>query len=224
MKNNRNRTLPHPLLSPFSTDVSPNTFTFDCQPGDITADRDTWVIKGTIRHECPELAAHVAARSAVFGLHIECSRTFYRAWFQQTGPEVQINLPASLIRGKVELLAMCIAARDLPAYSLPGQHADYGNTTFQISSGDLLAVASEVEFDAYIDLDPIRKISSILDIKRSEDRATGPAKIDFDGDHIRVELAQDDYQHYVELRADPSVRGLLSANVVFPAILPSLSI
>src|SRR5208282_205801 len=105
---------------------------------------------GHIRHECPDLAAHIAAGSAVFGLHVECSRTFYRAWFRQTGPEVKLNLPANAVRGKVELLAMCVAARDLPAYKLSGQHEDYQGSTFHISPGDLLAVAKEVEFDAYI--------------------------------------------------------------------------
>jgi hypothetical protein len=223
MKNNRNRTLPHPLLSPYSTDVTPNTFVFDCKDGDITADRDSWLISGRIRHECPDLAAHVAAGSAVFGLHVECSRTFYRAWFRESGQEVKLNLPANLVRGKVELLAMCVAARDLPSYSLSGQHEDYQGTTFQISPGDLLAVAHEISFDAYIDLDPIRKISSILDIRRSPERVTGPAQIDFNGDHIQVELAQQDYQHYIELRADPSVRGLLSSNVVFPSVLQAVN-
>ena len=223
MKNNRNRSLPHPLLSPYSTDVSPNTFSFDCPAGSILADRDAWVITGTIRHECPDLRVHIASGAAVFGLHVECSRTFYRAWFPLVGPEVKVNLPASLVRGKVELLAMCIATREMAAYSLTGQHEDYGNATFEITAGDLLAVAPEIEFDAYIDLDPIRRISSILDIKRSDDRLTGPAQIDFNGDHIRVELAREDYQHYVELRADPAVRGLLSANVVFPAILQAVN-
>jgi hypothetical protein len=223
MKNNRHRTLPYPLLSPFSTDVIPNTFHFDCPQGNIVADRDAWIISGTIRHECTDLAAHITAGSAVYGLHVECSRTFYRAWFPQTGPEVRINLPATQVRGKVELLAMCVANRDLPAYSLPGQHEDYGQATFAITAGDVLAVAPGIEFDAYIDLDPIRRISSILDIKRSDQNASGPAKIDFNGDHILVELAQEDYQHYVELRADPSVRGLLSANVVFPAILQAVT-
>jgi hypothetical protein len=224
MKNNRNRTLPHPLLSPYSTDVSPNKFEFDCNEKiNITTDRDSFVISGHIRHECPDLDAHVAAGSAVFGLHVECSRTFYRAWFRQDGPEVKVNLPANAVRGRVELLAMCIANRDMPAYSLTGQHADYGGTTFEISTGDLLAVAPEVEFNAYIDLDPIRKISSILDIKRSEDRATGPAQIDFNGDHIEVELVREDYQRYVELRQVPEVRGQLSANVVFPAVLQAVN-
>jgi hypothetical protein len=223
MKNNRHRTLPYPQLSPFSTDVAPNTFSFDCPTGNILADRDAWIISGTIRHESPDLAAHIRAGNAMYGLHVECSRTFYRAWFPQNSPEVRISLPAAQIRGKVELLAMCVANRDLPAYSITGQHADYGNTTFAITAGDVLAVAPEMEFDAYIDLDPIRRISSILDIKRSDDRSTGPAQIDFDGDHILVELAEEDYQHYVELRVNESVRGLLSANVVFPAILQAVT-
>lgn len=222
MKTIRQRALPHPLLSPFSTDVQPPVFFFDCADGDITCDRGAWRITGRIRHESAALDAYVASGAAILGVHVECSRTFFRQWFP-TGPEVRIDLPADSVRGKVEMLAVCVAAAPINGYALDGQHQDYGNATFDIAAGDLLAAAPHVEFDAYLDLDPIQKISSILDIKKSADRATGPAHIDFAGDRIEVELAQSDYANYIGLRADPSLHGMIASNVVMPAVLQAVN-
>jgi hypothetical protein len=116
-----------------------------------------------------------------------------------------------------------VATNDIPDYQLSGQHPDYNKTSFGVRAGDFLAIARHVEFDAFLDLDPIRKISSILDIRKSGERQIGPAQIDFFGDRIEIELSQEDFRHYVELRADPTVRGLLANGVVFPAILQAIN-
>lgn len=222
MKTIRQRALPHPLLSPFSTDVQPPVFAFDCTDGDITCDRGTWRITGRIRHESPALAGYVSSGAATLGVHVECSRTFFRQWFA-TGSEVRIDLPADSVRGKVEMLAVCVAAAPIHNYTLEGQHDDYAKATFDIAVGDLLAAAPHLEFDAYLDLDPIQKISSILDIKKSPDRAAGPAHIDFAGDRIEVELAQTDYDNYIALRADPTLHGMIASNVIMPAVLQAVN-
>lgn len=222
MKTIRQRALPHPLLSPFSTDVQPAVFYFDCADGDITSDRGAWRITGRIRHESAALAAYVAGGAAVLGVHVECPRTFFRRWFP-TGPEVHIELPADSVRGKVEMLAVCVAAGRINGYTLEGLHPDYRDAAFEISAGDLLATAPHVEFEAYLDLDPIRKISSILDITKSTERSAGPAHIDFAGQRIQVELAQGAYDDYVGLRADPTLHGLIASNVVMPAVLQAVN-
>jgi hypothetical protein len=223
MRNKGQRALPHPLISPSSTDVLPNTFEFQCAVGDITCDRDAWHIAGRIHHECPEIAGLIAGGSATLGIHVECPRTFYRDWFPQANCDVDVTISKDIVRGRVELLAVCVAARDIAGYSPAGQHEDYMGSRFDLGAGDLLAVANEIVFDAFPDLDPIRKISSILDIRKKADQSTGPAGIVFEGDRITVDLAADVYQSYVEMRADRSIRGVLAANVVLPAVLQAVS-
>ena len=222
MKNIRQRALPHPLLSPFSTDVAPATFEFDCKDGDIACDATSWLINGRIAYDNSGLASYVEAGSVTLGIHVECPRTFYRAWFP-TGAEVRLVLPADLVRGKVELLALGVAAKDINGYTISGLHEDYAGASFDVAAGDLLASAQHIEFDAYLDLDPISQISSILNIRRSETREAGSAHIDFNGDRIEVELAQNDYKSYIELRSDPSIKGLIASNVVLPAILQAVN-
>jgi len=223
MKHSRPRSLPHPLLTPLTDDVMPNTFELSCPPGSVGADNWHWHISARIHHECPRLQEFVDSGAAQFGIHVECPRTFFRGWYPQQSTEVKVSLPATAVRGRVELLAFCVAKSDIPTYQLPGQHADYSNRTFGVRAGDFLAIARHVEFDAFLDLDPIRKISSILDIRKSAERETGPAQIDFNGDRIEVELSREDFQFYIELRADPTVRGLLANGVVFPAILQAIN-
>ena len=223
MKHSRARALPHPLLTPLSDDVTPNTFELSCPPGSVAADESFWKVTGRILHQCPELQAFVDNGTARFGIHVECPRTFYRQWFPQESAEINLVLPSTAVRGRVELLAFCVAVKDIDDYRLAGQHADYEGASFKVNPGDYLAIAQHREFDAFLDLDPIRKISSILNVKDSEERSKGPAEIFLDDQRIEVELSQEDFDSYKQLRADPTVRGLLVNSVVFPAILHAVN-
>jgi len=220
---NRRRSLPHPVLTPLTDDVEPNIFSFNCGQGDITSDLSRWRIIGRIEHDNETIAEHVERHRASYGIHVECPRTFFRKWFPQSSAEVSFEIPADAIAGRVELSAFCLATSDIKKYRIKGQHRDYSSTDFTINAGDVLAYAETIEFDAFLDVDPIRKISSILDIKRSDDRDSGPALIDFNGQRIEVELSKIDYAVYIDLRSDPGNKGLLASNVVFPAILQTLN-
>lgn len=223
MKHAKPRALPHPLLTPLADDVKPNIFELSCPPGSVAADDISWKIAAQIHHQCPALQSFVERGLAKYGVHVECPRTFYRQWFPQESAEIKLSLPVTAVRGRVELLAFCVAAQDIEDYRLPGQHADYNDSSFEIRAGDYLAIARHVEFDAFLDLDPIRKISSILDVRKSSERTTGPAEIFLQEQRIEVWLSQDDFRSYVELRTDPSVRGLLANSVVFPAVLQAIN-
>jgi hypothetical protein len=223
MRHSRPRSLPYPVLTPLTDDVAPNTFELSCPPGSVGADDSNWHISGRIHHHCSQLQDYVDRKSAQFGVHVECPRTFFRRWFPQDSPDVKFCLPSTAVRGRVELLAVCVATEEIPDYRLSGEHSDYNGSSFPIKPGDVLAIARHVEFDAFLDLDPIRKISSILDIRKSAERVSGPAYVDFRGDRIELELSQQDHRRYVELRTDASVRSLLANVVVFPAILQAIS-
>jgi hypothetical protein len=219
----RRRSLPHPVLSPWSDDVEPNIFAFQCDRGDITTDMSRWRIVGQIEHQNDTLGHYIDRGAAAYGIHVECPRTFFRKWYPQQGKDVTVEIPAGLIAGRVELSAFCVAVSDIAQYKIAGQHSDYQSADFSISRGDVLAYAETVEFDAYLDIDPIRKISSILDVIKSQDRVTGSALIFFDRQRIEIELSQKDHQSYVDLRSDPTNKGVVASNIVFPAILQALN-
>src|SRR6185312_2313301 len=91
--------------------------------------------------------------------------------------------------------------------------------TFQIRAGDVLAVAPSHVFDAYVDYDPLRRISSILTIRCSDTEDEGPMTLDTTGDKIVATLSKQDYARYTDLKGDPALGPLLANQVVIPALL-----
>src|SRR5437899_1472871 len=109
----RRRSLPHPVLTSLSDDVSPNAFLFNCGQGDITCDMSRWRILGRIEHDNDTISEHVDRHRAVYGIHVECPRTFFRKWYPQANAEISVEIPANAIAGRVELSAFCVAVSDI---------------------------------------------------------------------------------------------------------------
>ena len=211
----RARAWPHPVLSPLTDDILPNEFDFDLK---VESAFNEWRV-GVIAH-CGDdvLSQRVADRDAHFLLHLECKRTYFRASWANTTPRWEIRVPDQSLYGRVEASFLIVAARDIDTYQHPRQHADFRNTKFAIAIGEPLAVALTKTFDAYFDIDPILKLSSIIDIKRGSDQ-TEFMEVQCEGDRILVTLPPVDFERYRMLRAGPAVRGLLATSVVLPALL-----
>lgn len=214
-----NRSFPHPVLAPFRDDVMPNQFGVTLK---VRPDADNYYIEAHFEYDNPTLSQLVKSGAATHVLHLECRRNFYRNIFAAPGRIQNLTVPASEIVGRVEVSAFIKAQKHLTQYQIHGAHHDYGNTTFAIQPGDILAVAESQVFDAFTDYDPLRRISSILTISRSENVDEGEMKLDTTGDRIVATLSQKDFDRYTDLKADPKLGPLLANQVVVPALLEAV--
>jgi hypothetical protein len=215
----RDRSFPHPVLSPFTDDVVPNSFDFTVS---VNHDGDNFYLDVRFDFENPTLDELVEAGKAAFSVHLECKRNFYREIFSFSKRTEKITIPAFELVGRVEVSAFVKAQDAIAAYQINGAHSDYGSATFQIRTGDILAVAQSKTFDAYVDYDPLRRISSILTIRRSDEKEEGPMEVDTSDNRIVVTLSQKDYDRYTDLKADPKLGPLLANQVVVPALLEGI--
>ena len=215
----RARAWPHPVLSPLSDDILPNEFDFDLN---VAPEFGHWRIEAAARYSDRTLAARVASGDAQFLLNLECKRTYYRAAWPSSNPTWEIKVPDQNLYGRVEASFLLVAARDIDTYRHPTQHVDFRDTEFAIGIGEPLAVALSRTFDAYLDIDPILKLSSIIDIKKGGDE-TELMEVQSEGDRILVTLPPSDFERYKMLRAGPAVRGLLATSVVLPALLQAFN-
>jgi hypothetical protein len=214
----RARAWPHPVLSPLTDDILPNDFDFDLT---VEPELNEWCIGVNARCADEMLSGLVAAGDAQFLLHLECKRTYYRAAWSKTTPSWQIKVPDQNLYGEVEASFLIVAAHDIDAYTHPKQHVDFRHTEFAVAIGEPLAVALSKAFDAYLDIDPILKLSSIIDIKGSDHAEL--MEVQCEADRIVVTLPRADFERYKSLRAGPAVRGLLATSVVLPALLQSFN-
>jgi hypothetical protein len=212
----RDRSFPHPVLTPFRDDVMPNRFALALS---ISSDADRFYLDLSFDYSNDTLAALTHDGRAVHAVHIECRHNFYRELFSFRNPRERIVIDSAQLKGRVEVSGFILARAAIESYRVAGCHSDYREETFSIAAGDPLAVSHSVEFDAYVDYDPLTKISSILTVRRSDDTEEGPMKADTSGDRIIAILSQRDYQRYVDLKGDPSLGPLLANQIVIPVLL-----
>jgi hypothetical protein len=212
----QDRSFPHPVLAPFRDDVIPNKFEFTlaAQP-----DADNYYLNVAFDYENATLSKLIEEGVAIHAIHLECRRNFFRNIFTFPKRTQTLTIRASELVGRVEVSGFIKAQVGLPSYQIAGSHADYGSATFQIQPGDILAAAESKVFDAFIDYDPLRNITSILTINRSDDMEEGVMKLDTTGNRIVATLSQKDYDRYTALKADPNLGPLLANQVVVPALL-----
>lgn len=217
MNFNRARSWPHPVVSPLSDDVMPNVFDFRL---DVLPEYQRWILGIEATDEDATLAQCVGAGEARYLAHVECKRTYFRCAIMSDKPAFEMSIDGNSLFGVVEVSLLLVATKDLDEYRHPNQHADYRDGTFNIGIGEPLAVAVSKSFDAFLEADPILRLSSILDIKRG-DEDLRVMKVNCHGDRIVIELPSAEYDRYRELRVDPRIRGTLATSVVLPALLDS---
>ncbi len=215
----QDRSFPHPVLAPFRDDVTPNAFGFELK---VSPDADNFYIDVRFDYSNPSLAALIEDGMATHSLHLECKRNFYREIFSFRNRTEKFTIRASELVGRVEVCGFIRAQSPIGAYQISGSHADYGDEKFEIRPGDVLAVAPAQVFDAYVDYDPLKRISSILTIRRSDDIVEGAMRLDTNDDRIVATLSQQDYDRYTDLKADPALGPLLANQVVVPALLEAV--
>jgi hypothetical protein len=217
MNFNRARSWPHPVLSPLSDDVMPNDFDFRL---DVLPEYKRWILGIEVSEGDATLAQYVRAGKARYLLHVECKRTYFRNASMSEKPRFEMMINGDSLFGLVEVSLLVVATKDIDDYRHPQQHSDYRDVMFSVSIGEPLAVAVSRSFDAFLEADPILRLSSILDIKRG-DEDVRVMKVNCHGDRIVIELPSSEYDRYRELRVDPRIRGTLATSVVLPALLNS---
>lgn len=216
----RYRNFPHPVLSHFSDDYVESGFQTSIQ---VTSSAQKYQLSA--RHTLGNngLKELVARGDALYAVHVECRATRYRELFKSQEVTFAIDLPAKLLSGTVDLCCMLVAANDIAGYSNGKFHPDFDGHTFDISKGDILAVAHDRSFDADKDVDQLRRIPSVFQIAADTSPSAPPFNVDTTGQKIVVFLSQRAFQHYKFVRQSQDLHPVLAAMVVIPALTQVIS-
>ena len=104
----------------------------------------------------------------------KCAVTRYRNLFKSFSRKMLFNILSDKLDGKVEVCPMIISAEHVNSYRNEMFNPDYGDITFIIKKGDILAVDRNIVFSADKKIDPLRKISSIFTIGLNRSPNTPP--------------------------------------------------
>lgn len=185
-------------------------------------DRETLTLQvSELDTENEVLRSLIAEQRAEYVVRVECGASGYRRCFSTKGRSLEIKIQLSELYQEIEVEAGVVATQAIRDYRPASLHLDYGDATFNIEEGDILAVAPGWRLSITTEWDPLRApVASIMQIVKDVE-PEGPADVVLTTNKIQLRVSQNDYEQYL-LRK--SIAGdLLHATLVFPALVYALS-
>ena len=217
-----NRSFPHPVVGNGDNgneDVPGAEFqaTFESE-----ADKSNFYVKATVRCSSKTLLRAIKKGEACYTMHVECSNTLFRRTYDFTEETYRVAIPTTAIHDTVEVNAFIRAKAAMPKYSVDGAHQDYGDATFSVGPGDILAIADGWTFDADHSVDPMRKVGALMVVEFSGKPGDHPMEADFDDEKIRILLCEQDFAAYGDMKAVPHLTNHLTTTLVLPVLIEAI--
>ena len=190
------RAFPHPVVGNADNVVD---VAFQ-SPIEVTQDSANYYLKVHVQCSSKTIAQLIKTGSAAYLLHVECSNTLYRNVFEFGVAEEEIAISSDQLNSTVEVNLFVVAKKDMPKYKVDQAHPDYGNATFSVAAGEILAIGEPYTFEADIDFDALRSVGSIMQIRELPGPDDSEMRFDFNSDKISVMLSPHDFNIYKTIK------------------------
>ncbi len=214
------RSFPHPVVGN-ADDVVDVAFQ---APVEMYHDSADYYLRVVVQCSSKTISQLVKNGDATYVLHVECSNTLYRRAFEFSDVDREFSIPSDQLNSTVEVNVFVVARRDIPKYKVDNAHPDYGATTFSIGTGDVLAVGETFTFEADIDFDALRSVSSIMQIRERSGPNDQPMELDFSGDKIAILLSPNDFAMYQTIKTCPPIGASIMPAIVLSALIKAIEV
>ena len=156
-------------------------------------------------------------------LLVEAPTTRFRRLLGAKRYRLRESFRAGELKGRVEFRPFLICLRELVGFKATRWHADYGNRSFDIYPGAVLAQDEPAAY--WIDTEDEKPIGSIFKHTASSRQADGTWACDLSGDQVAVQMSERDHSRFDEasrgLAADDA--AYLMNGIYLPALVHVLS-
>ena len=214
---------PHPVLDD-SDDVASGIEAINIA---VTPSISDVEVRYEIRSDDPDLWDLIDRGAARHSLRWTCSATIATEELTPTlerrvhdGVGLVTRIDQRSIRGSVNVELRVIAVERITGHRWQRQHADYGDSTFDIEPGDVVAVCGAFNFDATKSYDPMRPpIGSCFRFSEKQLHKPGLEVAFDDYEYVDVMLPTDSFAQLRQLGAHPELQ---IATVVLPALMHTI--
>jgi hypothetical protein len=212
------RSYPHPVVGN-RDDVPGAAFQAALE---MSSDKESIYLDVKISCSSTTIINYVTEKDVCYLVHVDCSNTFFRKSYRFFDNTVRISIPAEHLNDSVEVNVFAVAANKIDPYRVSQSHPDYGEATFEVNDGDILAVSETVVFPIESQFDSMRRIGSIMQINESSSDGDQPVQVEFSGEKIVIYLSKPDFRAYRMLKTNENVVSPLTSAIVLPVLIEAL--
>lgn len=216
-----NLAYPYPVLTAYSDDVQPALVAQNVQVGEMQVINNDYVLPLTLILEDQRLLQLIAEGKAEYMFDVNCPASLYRFCINSSHNEEKIVFPFKRVSGVAKIRPYVIAKTAF-SYQNPAFHPDYGNESFEIEEGDVLAIFNVVTYDFEINYNLLKAFSSIMFIRKADDENEKDIRYLMDEPKIVIILPVDKFNKYNQFKADPQYTSAVHASLAQNALLAVL--
>ena len=162
----------------------------------------------------------VQCGSAVYAMRLSCRRTYYRRTWCSSTPLFKVTLPQHEFSDRIKIHPFVVAANSITEYRPSDLNDDYGDDTFSVRQGQLLAMSSVQVANLDTSFDPLRNLdASIIRIGRDPD-LSGPFRVDLESDQILLSIDTEAWDWYQSVKT--RVPQTMMMSMVLPVVAEAI--
>lgn len=212
------RSYPHPVVGN-RDDVPGAAFQAVIE---ATSDKDNFYLDLDIHCSSDAISNLVKDKRAAYVVHVECTNTMFREVIRFHEDKRRILIPITKLFDRFEVNVFACALGTISSYSVVGAHEDYGSAAFDLSEGDIIAVADGQEFVVETE-DALVRVGSIMVIEESKTTDDGPMEVIYNREKITIVLSKRDYAAFRLLKGHDHLASTLASTIVLPVLVQALS-
>lgn len=212
---------PHPVLSVYGDDIKSKVALNPAVPV-ITSNVDAYSVIVNCEHDNADLAALVNSGQAEYFCEATCTNTLYREIVTGVTNELKLEIPKKKVKGKVSFTCVLVAKSPITNYQNSKSHPDYNGYNFEIDTGDVLAFFGEFSFNADINYEKLKAVSSFMEVVKNDDLQF--TNVDLSKSKIQVQLPKEDYDRYANdsISKEQKFAPVFHSSIVLNALLIAL--
>lgn len=213
-------TFPYPVLRPGSDDVSYEkcSYAFEVEYDKVNR---LFLISVDFEIDNKCLLDLIEVESAVFAVEMKCPGTHIMKRYSQKTSHFEIELSEGYVKGNVDFDLTITAVKQISNYRNPNAHQDFGNTSFLIEPGEVLAYLGTETLETDIKYAKLGAASSFIEV-RPLFIDSPYLQVDLTTSIIGICLPEKLYKAYQETWRNPNFPEIFHASIVYNALLYAL--
>lgn len=191
------KSFPHPVLRPRSTDYERVEFEVEIKIERVEGTTAVRVAANFTMSD-RDLLGLVERGTARYSLVLRCPTTNFRRDLSAPNPHVEQEFSHGEIAGELEITPFCVAAKPIAGFRADRWNADYDGREFNLPEGAVLAMDDSVTH--WIDTADDGHIGSIFDLVPYDMAVRGQWSCGLSEDRVAIRMHPEDYQRFFDAR------------------------
>jgi hypothetical protein len=214
------RAFPYPVLRPSVDDYVDGDFQASTDFSQ-SEDGQNIVVSCEFALSVSELGRLIKSGMASYVAVISCRDTYFRRPIRTTASAVNELIPASQLRGEVQVFPYIVALKPIERFSCRLINSEFGKGPFSFEVGSVLAIDEPKAI--YVDRDLFKPVSSVFELVRNDNLSEAEWRIDLQFDKVQIGVSPQMKERIDVFRNTAKNRAILINSIYFAAVVHCLS-